>query len=94
MVSGYFDPLVASHAQRLAELKQDGAPLLVLISTPQDPILPARARAELVASLGVVDHVAESAEGLSPHLRLEHEDIVRLEQLTARVHARQRASSL
>jgi len=93
VVSGFFDPLVASHAQRLAGLKQDGTTLLVLISTPPDPILPARARAELVASLGVVDHVAESVDGLSPHLRLEQEDVERLEQLMAHVHARQRAAS-
>jgi len=104
VVSGYFDPLIASHAQRLAELKsaelkRDGTPgratpkLLVLIATPQDPILPARARAELVASLGVVDHVAEFPGGLRPQIRLEEEDSERLEKLIEHVHARQHSAS-
>lgn len=92
MVSGYFDPLMASHTQRLAELKRDGAPLLVLIATPSDPILSARARAELVASLRVVDYVAELSNGLTPQVRLEREDHARLEKLIEHVHARQCAA--
>ncbi len=67
--------------------------LLVLIATPQDPILPARARAELVASLGVVDHVAEFPGGLRPQIRLEEEDSERLEKLIEHVHARQHSAS-
>ena len=93
MVSGYFDPVLASHAERLAGLKRDGAPLLVLIATPEDPILPARARAELVAGLAVVDHVAEIVEGPMPHVRLETEDRTRLGELIERVAARQKAAS-
>jgi bifunctional ADP-heptose synthase (sugar kinase/adenylyltransferase) len=88
VVSGYFDPMLASHAERLAGLKRAGATLLVLIATPQDPILPARARAELVAGLAVVDHVAELADGLAPEVRLEPEDIALLENLIERVRAR------
>lgn len=93
MVSGYFDPLLASHARRLAALKQDGKPLLVLVATPGNPILPARARAELVASLGIVDHVAEFVPGIAPQLNLEAEDEVRLEKLIEHVHSRQSATS-
>lgn len=93
VVSGYFDPLVASHADRLSELKREGSPLLVLIATPRHPILPARARAELVAGLSVVDHVAEAAAGLTPQIRLEQEDEGRLKNLIEHVHARQRAAS-
>jgi hypothetical protein len=74
-------------------LKRAGTPLMVLIATPKDAILPARARAELVASLGVVDHVAELADGLTPSVRLEQEDTSRLEKLIEHVHARQRAAS-
>ena len=48
VVSGYFDPMVASHAERLESLKPAGGKLLVLISTPENAILPAAARAELV----------------------------------------------
>ena len=101
IVSGYFDPLLSWHARRLSELKtelkaglkRESTALLVLIGTPKDPILPARARAELVAGLAVVDHVAELAPGLTPHVRLESEDDGCFENLLELVHARQRASS-
>jgi hypothetical protein len=93
VVSGYFDPLVASQARRLTELKREGAPLLVLIATPRDPILPAGARAELVASLRVVDHVAELSSGVQAEYRLEQEDTACLEKLIEHVHARQGAAS-
>jgi len=93
VVSGYFDPLVASHAERLAELKYEDVPLLVLIATPDDAILPARARAELVAGLAVVDYVCETAAGAAPHLSLEREHTERLAQLIDHVHTRQRAAS-
>jgi bifunctional ADP-heptose synthase (sugar kinase/adenylyltransferase) len=93
VVTGYFDPLLAAHAERLAGLKRAGLPLLAAIAEPENPILPARARAELVAGLAVVDYVVESAEGFTPCLipncRLEQEDRARLEDLIERVHARQ-----
>jgi bifunctional ADP-heptose synthase (sugar kinase/adenylyltransferase) len=91
-VSGYFDPLVSSHAKRLAELKIGGAKLLVVIATPTNAILPARARAELVAALAVVDYVTETDGNLTPQIRLEHEDEARLDALIEHVHARQRAA--
>jgi hypothetical protein len=93
VVSGYFDPLVASHAERLAELKNEDAPLLVLIATPADAILPARARAELVAGLAVVDYVCETVGDIALHLSLEREHTDRLAQLIEHVHMRQRAAS-
>ena len=93
VVSGYFDPLLASHARRLAQIKRGRTPLLVLVSTSANPILPARARAELVASLGVVDHVAEATEGIEAHVSLELEDDARLEEQIEHVHARQSATS-
>lgn len=90
VVSGYFDPLLAAHARRLAELKLHGSTLLVLIADPKNPILPARARAELVAGLAIVDYVAESSDGLPAHFRLEHEHEGLLDELIEHVHARQR----
>jgi hypothetical protein len=92
VVSGYFDPMVASHARRLAQIKRDGAPLLVLIAAPTHAILPVRARAELVASLRVVDYVAESC-GVAAHFQLEQEDEDRLAALIGQVHARQNGAS-
>ena len=93
VISGYFDPLVAAHAERLATLKRDGEPLLVLIATPPDPILPAPARAQLVAGLSVVDYVCDAPSGLTPEITLEKEHAELLTQLIHHVHARQRATS-
>lgn len=96
VVRGYFDPLIAEHAERLTEFKRAGAPLLVLIATPPNPILPDRARAELVAALAVVDRVAltgDAAPGASitPQIRLEEEDLARQARLIEHVHSRQGA---
>jgi hypothetical protein len=93
VVSGYFDPMIASHAQRLAALKQSGTPLLVLISTPPEAILPALARAQLVAGLSVVDYVCDAPDGLAPAIHLEAEHAELLTNLIHHVHARQRAAS-
>lgn len=93
VVSGYFDPLVASHAERLAALKADGAKLLVLIATPANAILPAGARAELVAGLRAVDYVAEMAPGLAAQIRLEEEDDARFLTLLKHVRDRQTCAS-
>jgi hypothetical protein len=92
-VSGYFDPLIAAHAERLASLKTVDSKLLVLIATPPNAILPAAARAELVAGLRAVDYVAELAGGLIPHIRLEQEDAERYRALLHHVHSRQKAAS-
>lgn len=93
VVSGYFDPLIASHAERLASLKRDGTPLLVLIATPPAAILPAAARAQLVAGLAVVDYVCDTPGSLSAEIPLEAEHAGLFEQLIRHVHARQRAAS-
>jgi bifunctional ADP-heptose synthase (sugar kinase/adenylyltransferase) len=57
-VSGRFDPLLAAHAHRLAELSE-GADLLIVtvMDTGPDSILPVQARAQLVAALASVDCV-------------------------------------
>lgn len=91
VVSGYFDPLLASHAERLAQLKRNGAPLLVVIASPPNPILPARARAELVAGLRVVHHVTEA--NVAPQVCLEQEDGARYKALLEHVRARQLAAA-
>ncbi len=92
VVSGYFDPLLASHARRLEGLKS-GSNLVVVIEDPPQPILPTRARAELVASLRAVDHVVEARDGIRVDVRLEQEDERRFEELLAHVHSRQRGAS-
>jgi len=95
VVSGYFDPMIAEHAERLADLRsgfKDGSRLLVAIVDPANPILPSRARAELVAALRCVDFVVESATGLAPAIRLEAEDAAGHRQLVEHVHQRQGAA--
>jgi hypothetical protein len=95
VVSGYFDPPIAWHARWLAGFKKPARPLLVLIATPENPILPAGARAELVASLRAVDHVAEFSTELAHMLygaeiiRIENQDRELFNDLLKLVHSRQ-----
>lgn len=59
-VTGHFDPLLIEHVRRL---RDDAAPhdfLVVVVTNSQSPLLPQRARAELVAALANVDYVVMS----------------------------------
>ncbi len=56
VAEGFFDPLLASHAEQLEAMKS-AKPLVAVIREPEQPLLDARARAELVAALRVVDAV-------------------------------------
>jgi glycerol-3-phosphate cytidylyltransferase-like family protein len=99
VVTGYFDPLLAEHAQRLAELSRPGAALMVVVSSPSDPILPAGGRAEMVAALSVVDYVLLPEDGSQDEwlgsldarqiVREEENDARRTRELIRHVHARQ-----
>jgi hypothetical protein len=103
LVSGSFDPLVAGLAEQLAALKQkvtleetrgwtkESTALVVLIRSTENPILPARARAELVAALAVVDYVCDEECEIEAAVRLEQEHAQRLDELISHVHARQNA---
>lgn len=80
VITGHFDPLLAAHARRLAELKQPGETLLVIITEPERPILPAVARAELAAALAVVDCVMLARSDLPGLLeKLRPDELVREE---------------
>ena len=99
IVAGYFDPLLAAHAARLDEIAAGGGPLVVVIDQPPAPILPAGARAELVAGLAVVEHVILPPENepvvIPESARLFREqgaDTERLGALIRHVHERQKAS--
>lgn len=101
-VTGYFDPLLAAQARGLAALRRDADGLIVLLLSPAEPLLPSKARAELVAALGMVDYVVLAEEGdLSDLLdrlpvvkvvREEEADARRTEELAERVRARRRAA--
>lgn len=100
LVSGCFDPLVAGLAEQLAGLKpkethagaKESRALVVLIRSAGNPILPPRARAELVAALAVVDYVCDEDCEIEPAVRLEQEHAHRLRELIAHVQARQNAT--
>ncbi|MCW5981426.1 MAG: hypothetical protein KIT09_25295 [Bryobacteraceae bacterium] len=56
VAAGFFDPLLAVHARRLAAAAEGGK-LIVVVADPENPILPQRARVELVAALDCVEYV-------------------------------------
>jgi hypothetical protein len=96
VVTGYFDPMLAVHAARLKELAAAGRPLIAVIVEPERPLLPADARACLVAGLAVVDHVMVAPAGgtfeLPNGMRVFREEAADLERragLMRHVHARQ-----
>lgn len=100
--TGWFDPLIAAHARRLEQLRDGAARVMVIVTDPSRPILPARARAELVAALSVVDYVVPSEEERLEDLlaRLEATEVLRGEaadealtrQLIHHVQTRQRTA--
>ena len=83
--------MTAGLAERLVQLKQNGKLLLVLIRTPGDAILPARARAQLVAALRVVDFVCDQPVALEIAHKLEAEHERQFAALVVHVHQRQKA---
>lgn len=90
LVLGYFDPVYAPHAQRLEEIAAEGKPLVVLVAEPESPLLSADARAQMVASLFSVAHVAV-AGGFSSSLPLIDErnaDLARRDALLAHIRRR------
>lgn len=93
-VAGFFDPLLAEHAERLAALP---SPVTVLLTDPPDPLLSSRSRAELLAGLSVVTQVVMPLEDGSPcvpaaaaaHVIDERPaDLIRRQDLIAHVHRR------
>lgn len=97
VVSGYFDPLLAAHAQRLKTLKRY-KPLLIALSEPVNPIVPLAARAELLAGLAVVAYVVLPSPELAARLanavihREEEPDTARTAALIQLARARQHAT--
>jgi len=77
VVTGYFDPLLAEHARRLEGLRGPNETLLVVVRDPEHPLLPARARAELVAALRAVDLVVVAADVDELVRALQPDELVR-----------------
>jgi hypothetical protein len=59
-VVGTFDPLILAHAERLAELSKKGKSVLAIVEPGTESLLPAEARATLVAALKSVQLVVIS----------------------------------
>jgi bifunctional ADP-heptose synthase (sugar kinase/adenylyltransferase) len=98
LVTGYFDVLLAAHVQRLREIAHKPGTLFVLVLDPREPVLGARARAELVAALGMVDYVVPAGERAAQALlgqftagevvREESADLLRARSLSEHVQRR------
>jgi len=78
VVSGYFDPLLALHVERLEALATELGPLTVVLLDPPDAVLPTDARAAVIAGLECVETVLLSDGHAAPaaRLKLEDEDLV------------------
>ena len=95
ILSGRFDPLLAEHARRIADVAQDG-PLLVFVLDYDGAILPSGARAELVAALQAVRYVSvvdgpalDEMSGKFNIIRDDNDDILRQKQLLEHIRSRE-----
>jgi bifunctional ADP-heptose synthase (sugar kinase/adenylyltransferase) len=97
IVVGHFDPLVVSHVRNLATIRSRHDAVVAVVTNSEKPILPARARAEMLSALRLVDRVVNPGEypldeleripGVNV-LREEVEDRRRLESLIHYVASR------
>ncbi len=89
-VSGFFDPMLASHAARLEELSADRT-VVVALADPPDPLLPALSRAQLLSGLRAVSAVVLPGDSVAAgrvEIREESGDLERRKSLIERVHGR------
>jgi bifunctional ADP-heptose synthase (sugar kinase/adenylyltransferase) len=99
LVAGYFDVLTPDLVSRLRSLS-DGGLLIAAVLDPPNPLLPARARAELAAALSMIDYVLSlpgsglerALEEIRPDevVREDKADGKRSQALIEHVHQRQR----
>ncbi|MBI5084879.1 MAG: hypothetical protein HZB13_09830 [Acidobacteria bacterium] len=87
VAAGYFDPLLAVHSRRLAAARGQAGFLAVIVTDPPRPILPARARAELVAALRVVDLVVlDGPQAPEPAFDFREQDAAGSSEFVQHVH--------
>jgi hypothetical protein len=94
-VTGYFDPLLAWHAQELESIRGRAGAIAVVVLPLAGGLLPPRARAVLVAALRTTDYViiADNEDlgrlfaDIKPAniIRLEDEDLRRRRELIEHV---------
>jgi glycerol-3-phosphate cytidylyltransferase-like family protein len=100
LVVGYFDVLTPDLVRSLQSLS-DGGLLIAVVLDPPNPLLPSRARAELAASLSMIDYVLllpeavleDAIEEIHPDevVREDMADGKRSQALIEHVHQRQRS---
>ncbi len=83
--AGPFDPLLSQHAAQLERIKGSASSLVVYITEPPRPLLPAEARAELVAALRHVDAVLFSSQPPAHAIDLTADHLEWREQLIRRI---------
>jgi len=98
VITGHFDVLTSEHVRRLREIANGSAKLFIVVLDPPAPLLAARARAELVAGLAMVDYVVPAVERTAGELlsrfaaneivREESADLLRSERLSQHVQRR------
>ena len=89
IVTGYFDPILADHAARIAESARGGAEVIAFVAEPSQPLLPLAARLEIVAALRGVSAVAPAPASLEAKaLRFEEQDLKTREAFLDRVRER------
>jgi bifunctional ADP-heptose synthase (sugar kinase/adenylyltransferase) len=98
-VTGYFDPLLAWHADELERIRRRAGALAAIVLPFAGELVPLRARAELVAALRMVDYVLIAENGGLDRLvaeirpveivRLEDDDLRRRGELMDHVRRRQ-----
>ena len=76
VVTGHFDPLLAQHVTRLAEIASEAGAVVVVVTDPERPLLTAGARAELVAALQDVAFVTLCCPATEEFLRSLPPDMV------------------
>ena len=95
LIIGYFDPVWAPTIERLQTLCLTDAINVVAVDHPPQPLLPWRARAEIVAAISCVDYVIDAARAgeLAPAKVTDDReaDLERSERLTKHILHRQRS---
>ncbi len=99
---GEYDPVLGQHAERLAARRTADAWQVVAVIPGKDPLLPIRARCELVASLAAVDCVTAfeqdpSLLGMAAGKAEVHDDrqqdVAARQALIIHIHAKQKLAS-
>lgn len=85
LAAGPFDPLLSQHAAQLERIKGHASFLVVYVTDPPDPLLPAQARAEMVAALRHVDAVIVSSQPPPQAIDLAADHLAWREQLIRRI---------